>query len=396
MKKVISIPSKIIKLLRVTGKYIFMYIMMLMPRDKNLYVFGAWLGKRYADNSKQLFLEAGKHDDIRAVWISREQSIVDEIMEGGREAYKWNTLRGIWCQMRAKYAIVSNGISDLQHTYLGGAIFLDLWHGVPLKKIVYDNKYEKNWDGPKQRIRDFLINRPLGKEYYVATSENFVRIYQSAFRKPKSQILCIGQPRCDVFFEKEKPKPYFPDKKIILYCPTHRNEGAKKMEIRKLFDLQRLEEYLSVNDYYFVVKKHFYHRGETEDFTVSEDYPHILDVTGEDLDVQRLAMEAKAMVTDYSSIYIDYLLLGLPILFYCYDYEQYLKEDREMYFNYDDVTPGKKAKNFDELFEMLKEVIENGSEYGKAEREKARDFFFCSQGQGPVSEIILDKLKSLE
>lgn len=42
--------------------------------------------------------------------------------------------KAIWTQLRAKYAVISNGISDLEHTFLGNAIIIDLWHGVPLKK----------------------------------------------------------------------------------------------------------------------------------------------------------------------------------------------------------------------------------------------------------------------
>lgn len=187
--------------------------------------------------------------------------------------------------------------------------------------------------------------------YYVATSKLFVKIYKSAFRTDNKHILCLGQPRSDIFFQKEKPVPYFPGKNIILYCPTHRKEGAQRININKIFDLGRLEEFLEKYGYYFIIKKHFYHRNEKEDL---KEYPHIIDITGRNIDIQCLIMETKAMVTDYSSIYIDYLLLDLPLLFYCYDYGQYLAEDREMYFKYEDVTPGVKARDFDGL---LKELV---------------------------------------
>lgn len=342
---------KIFKGLRLVLKYLIMFITMLMPRSYKICVFGAWLGGRFADNSKQLFLEAQKYKDMRAVWITKSDEVVKEIESLGYEVYKWGTFKAIWIQLRAKYAVVSNGISDLQHTFLGRAVIIDLWHGIPLKKICYDNKYEKDWDSPKQKFRDALINIPLGNMYYVATSKLFVKIYKSAFRTDNKHILCLGQPRSDIFFQKEKPVPYFPGKNIILYCPTHRKEGAQRININKIFDLGRLEEFLEKYGYYFIIKKHFYHRNEKEDL---KEYPHIIDITGRNIDIQCLIMETKAMVTDYSSIYIDYLLLDLPLLFYCYDYGQYLAEDREMYFKYEDVTPGVKARDFDGL---LKELV---------------------------------------
>lgn len=377
--------SKIFSGLRVAAKYFIMYLSMLVPRSHNICVFGAWLGERFADNSKQLFLEAQKYKRLRAVWITKDVKVAREVKRLGFEVYRWGTFKAVWIQLRAKYAVVSNGISDLQHTFLGGAVIIDLWHGIPLKKVCYDNKYEKDWDSSKQKFRDMLINVPLGNMYYVATNKVFVDIYQSAFRVGRKQVLCLGQPRCDIFFKQKRPKPYFPDKNIILYCPTHRKEGAEKINISTLFDLDRLEEYLSEHNFYFVIKKHFYHRNETENL---KDYPHIIDVTKKDMDIQRLIMEAKAMVTDYSSIYIDYLLLDMPLLFYCYDYEKYLTEDRELYFKYEDVTPGLKARNFDELLEELVLFAMNGSEYAKEERKQARNFFTAKKGRGQLVMIL--------
>ena len=384
---------RIIKGVKVVFKYIVMFLSMLMPRDYHLCVFGAWLGERFADNSKQLFIEASQRDDIRAVWISKNMDIVNEITNMGYEAYLWGTKKAIWIQLRTKYAVVSNGISDLEHTFLGNAIIIDLWHGVPLKKVVYDNKYEKNWDSPKQKIRDRLIYIPLGKMYFVATSETFVPIYQSAFRRKKEQIICLGQPRNDIFFQEKKPEPYFPGKKIILYCPTHRNEGKEPVYIKKLFDLNKLEEYLASKDYYFVIKKHFYHRKEVENL---DSYPHIIDITDKDIDTQILTIESKALITDYSSIYIDYLLLDRPILFYCYDYKHYIEKDREMYFDYGEVTPGKKAVTFEELFEQIKSVIENGDDYGRDDRNRVKNMFYCKKGQGAVGNILIDMMMNRE
>lgn len=384
--------SKIIKGIKVIGKYFVMYLSMLMPRNKKLCVFGAWLGERFADNSKQLFIEACDRKNLRAVWITKSESVLKEIHDMGYEAYMWGTPKAVWTQLRAGYAIVSNGISDLEHTFLGRSVIIDLWHGIPLKKVVYDNKYEKDWDSPKQKLRDKLINVPLGKMYFVAPSEMFIPIYQSAFRRKREQIICLGQPRSDIFFADNKPDKYFPDKKIILYCPTHRNEGAEKIELSKIFDLERLEKFLDESGYYFVIKKHFYHRMEVENL---EAYPHIIDITNEDMDIQRLIMETEILITDYSSIYIDYLLLDSPLLFYCYDYEHYLANDREMYFEYEDVTPGVKAKSFDELLGQLKEVTVNGDSYGKEDRERVKNMFYCKKGQGPVGNILLDMIENV-
>ena len=109
-------------------KYFMMYVSCLFPRSKKIYVFGAWLGQKFADNPKYLFLEAQDHPDIRPVWITKDSEVCRQVRSMGYEAYEYRSFKGIWIQLRAKYAVVCNGISDLNHTFMGRAVlfnFLD-------------------------------------------------------------------------------------------------------------------------------------------------------------------------------------------------------------------------------------------------------------------------------
>lgn len=370
-------------------KYVWMYMSCLFPRDRHLCVFGAWLGERFTDNSMQLFKEASKEKRLTCIWITKDQKICREIRASGLKCLMWGTKKARKAQQRAGYAIVSNGISDLEHTYLGGAVILDLWHGVPLKKIGFDDDMTVNYDSTFQKIKRFFKYLPYRKMYYFAPSENFRKIYSSAFRQPESHIVVLGQPRNDVFFEKQHDSGrelYFPGKRIILYCPTHRLEGKKKIEISKIFDLPALEDFLEKKNYYFVIKKHFYHRDETENL---DRYKRIVDITGGEYDIQKLIQECCLLVTDYSSIYIDYLLLDKPLLFYCYDYDDYIKNDRGMYFDYDQVTPGEKAHTFPEFAAELNTFARNPENYGKGSRERLKNFFYCRRGQKNTGSVII-------
>ena len=103
-------------------------------------------------------------------------------------------------QLRAKYVVVCNGISDVNHTFMGRAVFLNLWHGVPLKKVGYDDDKVKNWDSKGQKIRRMIQEIPLGKEYVVATSDFYAPIYESAFRRSKSHIITsVSYTHLDVY-----------------------------------------------------------------------------------------------------------------------------------------------------------------------------------------------------
>lgn len=379
-------------------KYVVMYLSCFFPRSRKIYIFGAWLGEQYADNPKYLFLEAQHHPEIRPIWITKNPSVCEKIRSMGYEAYMFSSVRGIFFQLRAKYVIVCNGISDVNHTFMGRAVFLNLWHGVPLKKVGYDDDKVKNWDSKGQKIRRAIQQFPLGKEYVTATSSFYAQVYESAFRRPASHILTIGQPRNDVFYDQKgifhpehQMRESAGDRMVILYAPTHRKEGEILFPLAEHFDFKRLDQWCQEHHALFVMKRHFYHKNETVD--VSE-YENIKDITNESMDIQELLMDTDLLITDYSSTYIDYLLLNRPIVFYNFDYEDYLANDRGMYYEYDYVTPGYKAKNFDQLLEEL-DRFTAGQDRFLAERERVRDLFYCEEGQQAVGEILLEFLKKM-
>ena len=61
------------------GKYLVMYLSCLFPRSRKIYIFGAWLGEQFADNPRYLFLEAQGHDDVRPVWITKDEKVCAKV-----------------------------------------------------------------------------------------------------------------------------------------------------------------------------------------------------------------------------------------------------------------------------------------------------------------------------
>lgn len=86
--------------------------------------------------------------------ITKNESVCRKVRELGYEAYMFDSFKGILMQLRAKYVVVCNGISDVNHTFMGRAVFLNLWHGVPLKKVGYDDDKVKNWDSKGQKFEE--------------------------------------------------------------------------------------------------------------------------------------------------------------------------------------------------------------------------------------------------
>ena len=142
----------------------------------------------------------------------------------------------------------------------------------------------------------------------------------------------------------------------------------------------------------FVIRRHFYHKGEKVDFSM---YSNITDITERSMDIQELLMDTDILVTDYSSTYIDYLLLDRPVVFYNFDYQDYLEHDRGMYCDYEKAAPGYKAETFEALMEEFERLVQ-GEDHFKEVRRQARDFFYCKEGQGMVGETLLGILKNIK
>lgn len=388
--------KKILKKLGTFTDIILSYLTMLFKRNKSILIFGAWFGKKFSDNSKYLYLHALRDKSFRPVWITEDESVYKKLRDNKYEVYYKYSLKGILMQIRSKVYFTCTGRADVAYQFMGGAMQVNLWHGLPLKKIMYDDKISaKNIKtGVFSKIKDKLFYIPLKNSMTVSSSPEITRIYKSAFKTAENNLLEMGQPRNDVFyldFLEDKDFPYrYKTKKVILYMPTHRNEGKTKINITSLFDLKLLNEFCKKSDILFLVKKHFYHGNEPD---AMDSFSNIEDITNVDLDAQMLLKYADILITDYSSCYIDYLLLNRPIIFYNYDYENYLLNDRELYFPYTKVTPGAKVTTFDELFKTLTSIInENKDEFYEL-RNEVKNLFYSKENQNIVGPQILDFVK---
>ena len=357
-----------------------LYISMLFPKDEKLFLFGSWFGTKYADNAKYLYeYIINNRKDIRPVWMTSDDSVFEELHKRGLPVCKSGTFKGF------QYAIHAGAVFYCTHNqedigiweshFIGRAISMNLWHGIPLKKIMYDDEYNNLRDHPvKNAIRDAILSIPLKNSYLCSSSPAITEIYQRAFQMVKAHILEAGQPRNDYFIlpHSNSLRSRYPNCKIIVYLPTHRNEGKTKIDFDMIFELADLNHMLEENGAVLVIKKHPYHRNDPR---LGSDYSRIVELTEENFDTQELLDAADILVTDYSSCYIDYLFLDRPIIFYAYDYEKYMETDRQLYFDYDYATPGPKCKNYDEFRSELIMILDGEDNYKDKRTEIGKLFY---------------------
>ena len=225
-------------------------------------------------------------------------------------------------------------------------------------------------------------------EGVFCSSKNVVPYYAKAFGLPEEHVLPLGSARTDRFFlpcDTEKLRAEFDEKypqcrgkKLALYAPTFRDDPKRDGEIMKNFDAKKFAERFS-DEYVLLIRLHpQVHTGEVEAGESA------IDMTGYP-DVGELVQICDLLITDYSSICMDFVLLEKPCLFYAFDLEEYERE-RSFFFDYEDYVPGRTAKTFDELLDVI-----SGGDFGKDRQEKFKSFNFDAL-DGKSAERIVDAI----
>lgn len=358
------------------------WLSFLVPRNKKIWLFGSTFGRRFADNPRYLYLYVSQHKEelkLRPIWISHNENVVRMLNNEGYEAYMYHSLKGIWFALRGKVYLFDNYSKDINFWQSGGAMKVNLWHGIPLKKIQYDNVFDKFrhprnvWERLKNFPRNISDEKP--SHYVLTTSENLIEIFSSAFRTEK--VLVAGYPRNAVLIsdeiknvysieEKADRKKIFDflnnkkdgkNKKMIFYMPTFRQ--SENLFFNN-FDKDDFQVFLKKNNILFCVKVHPKSKLSKEFESIKSE--NIM-VINKDADPYVFLKLSDVLITDYSSVYFDYLLLDRPIIFFDYDLREYLNDSREMYFDYYDFTPGEKVENYQSLKNGILSAIRNDKKY---------------------------------
>ena len=355
-------------------------------RDPSLWVFGARSGRGFADNAKYLFLHvAAHHPEARPIWLTKDRTVVRELRERGYEAHHTYSPRGLACNLRAGVVLFTHGLRDVNLWCSGGARAVLLWHGTPLKHISWDSHFP---DEPLPvRWAHRYAHRVL--DMLTVTTETMIPVFVSAFRIDPELIAVTGYPRNDALFESipgieigtdreahRVVETLAADHDVLLYLPTFRDSSASAMDA---LDVPALDALLDERDAYLLVKTH--PDDPLEPGTAGSERIRCLP---ESVDSHSLLPHADALVTDYSSVFFDFLLLDRPILFYVHDLDRY-RAERGFYFEYDAVTPGPVARTSAELLRAVERTLD-GDDPHASERAAVRERF-CHTGESRSAAV---------
>ncbi len=361
--------------------YALSFLGRAIPKDEQLWVFGADGGNRFADNSKYLFLyAANEREAIRPVWLTNNPETRDQLRRAGYESYLDTSLRGLYLTVRARYAFVVLGRADIAWWMSGATTVVNLWHGCPLKRIGSDIQGQEF-----SREGKFIFDiRDSAFDRFVTTADSLRSIFAGTYNLDLRDVLALGYPRNDVLKQDVAGATVGVDEEIIemveeraeegpviAYMPTYRSGfgmghgGGEGPPI----DPEALESMLAPHDATFLLKLH----PHEQDAIDAGDEDRIVELPAE-FDIYPVLSAVDVLVTDYSSVYFDYLHVDNPVVFYPYDLDAY-RERPGFYFDYDEVTPGPTPETFEGFVDALERTITGPDEY-VAERARVRNEFF--------------------
>jgi len=374
-----------------TGKtkfYLFLYhqVFQKMSLKEQLIVFESFLGKNYSDSPKNIYEQLLKEKrDLKYVWIFNEPG---KEIPGPAIQVKRFSLRYYYYLARAKYW-VSNSRLPKSLTKRKGNIYLQTWHGTPLKRLVFDMKdiYSAN---PKYKADFYQQSRRW--DYLISANKYSSEIFRRAFKFEKEMIE-VGYPRNDILYSKDmeiksmniKRSLNIPlDKKVILYAPTWRDDdfyapGKYKFQLK--LNLNKMKETLG-KDYVILLRMHYF-IADHIDTTGVEGFAYNLSHYD---DIAELYLISDILITDYSSVFFDYANLKRPILFYTYDLEKYRDQLRGFYIDIENEVPGPLLKTTEEVIHAIEHIDEVNQQY----KEKYTLFHnkFCAWDDGNASERV--------
>ena len=354
--------------------------------DPNLVVFESFMGKSYSCNPKYIYEYLLEHKpDMKFVWIYRDKPL--DII-GNPKQVKRFSLKYYYYMARAKYWVFNSRIPKHVRKKEGN-IYLQTWHGTPLKTLVFDIKdiYSAN---PNYK-RDFYLQSRRW-DYLISPNAYSSEIFRRAFKFEKT-MLEYGYPRNDILYNGDenlinriKSKINIPkDKKVILYAPTWRDDqfyerGKYKFELN--LNLEKMRQELS--DEYIIILRLHYHVASVLD--VSEFKGFAYDLSTYD-DIAELYLISDILITDYSSVFFDYANLRRPMLFYTYDLENYRDKIRGLYFDIETEVPGPLLRTTDQVIHAVQNIESIQSEYS----DKYDKFYkrFCEWEDGKASENVV-------
>ena len=348
----------------------------------------AFVSKSFVGNNlKALLVESSSQKD-NTILLTDNENQREEFAKIGVETKKLHSLSGFWTLARAQKIVQDQG--DFTHPLnllLPKQEKIQMWHGVPLKRLNRLFGITYDW---MISTSDYVNESSLKG---VIDAKNY-----SNLGYPRNDLLLKDHSvrdlvLCDRDLYNRAKDAFIKNKqKVIVYMPTHRESATsigKAPSPLIPLDFESLNTFCSENNVLMVVKLHPFVMQFQSDFSPPEGYSNVVFHSAQG-DIYPLLKYTDVLVTDYSSIYFDFLLLDRPIVFYDYDYEEYSSNMGGFFYNYEENAPGEHAHNQDLLHGTILDSVNFPDKYSDARLQCRKKFFTYNDAKS--SERILKQI----
>lgn len=368
------------------------------PAKKNLIVFESFIGKQYSDNPRAIYEYLKENYTNLEMYWSVDKKFISNFDNKGLKIVKQKSIKWLFVMARAKYWVFNTRlplwIPKPNHT-----IYLQTWHGTPLKKLATDMEEVRMPGTNTIKYKKNFVTEANRWDYLISPNAYSTEIFARAFQY-EGIMIETGYPRNDILINlnneneitKTKEKLNIPlNKKIILYAPTWRDNqfyGKGKYKFDLELDLNLLKEKL--NDDYIIILRLHYLIAENLDLAGFEGFVYNFSNYA---DIRELYLMSDILITDYSSVFFDYANLKRPMIFFVYDIEDYRDNLRGFYFDFEKYAPGPLVKTTDEIIDFIHDIDNNGF----YPSQNIIDFYnkFCYLEDGNATKRVVDEVFKL-
>ena len=369
-------------------------VLYLLPIQDRKIVFVNYHGKGYGDNPKYIAEEILRRQlPWKMIWLVRNE---DASIPGRIKQVNIDSLAGYYELFTTKF-LISNCKNNIPYDYITKKkkkqFYLQTWHGDFGPKYI-EKEIEDTFSPGYVTVSkaDSAVTDAV-----LSGSTFFSKVLRESFWLPKKcEILEYGVPRNDIYFRGEEFRNqlkrqfgFSVDDRILLYAPTFRDDDDVSCYS---INMERLLGTLSQNDkasWKIVVRLHPNISSRTDLFCFNE---KVIDGSVWS-DQQELCLISDCLITDYSSIFADFLLMRKPVFLFATDLEKYANRQsgrglRDLYYH----LPFSLSRNQNELEYSISSFDEK--EYRKKEEAFMQEYY-CSFDDGHASERVVNHLSSV-
>lgn len=345
----------------------------VLPKKEKRIVFYSNLGFR--DNVKAVYdfvIQTGLNKDYQLICACNDYK--EYLNNQIKNVIFVSPEKGLIFFLTSKYFFYSFGKYPVKPSK--NQMVVNLFHGTPLKTIGALNKNESH------ERQDYFT-------CVLAASPYFVPIMAQSFGVIEERVAICGHARNDKLFDDNtKMQEYFKTgqyRRVFFWLPTFRKQAGNKADSTQHAEtklsiftdwdsLQQLNKRLSELQSLCIIKLHPLQEWNQEK---NVSFSNILFFTHqsfikENLDLYEVLPIADVLITDYSSVYFDYLLLDRPIGFTVDDIESYQNTRGFVFDNPLEYMPGPKITNKEMFLQFLESCCNDQDDY-KQERQKIND-----------------------